>query len=216
MDHTPAGTDRRPLKSRSSGWARGIVRLLARTATTPNQVSLASVLFASIGATALLLASPRPWALLVCAVCVQLRLLCNLFDGMLAVEAGKGTSPVGGVYNELPDRVADALFIVSLGYAVSTSWLGWAGALLAVLTAYIRALGASLGAPQDFRGPMAKPHRMATLTIACVLGAVESFVRHTHYALLAAAWVIMLGSLLTCVTRTRALARALRAKAANA
>ena len=215
MDHTPAGTDRRPLKSRSSGWAQATVRLLARTAITPNQVSLASVLFAAIGAAALL-TSPRPWALLVCAVCVQLRLLCNLFDGMLAVEARKGTSPVGGVYNELPDRVADALFIVSLGYAVSSPWLGWAGALLAVLTAYIRALGASLGAPQDFRGPMAKPHRMATLTIACVLGAVESFVTNTHYALLAAAWIIVLGSLLTCVTRTRALARALRTKAASA
>jgi phosphatidylglycerophosphate synthase len=214
MDHTPAGTDRRPLKSRSSGWAQATVRLLARTAVTPNQVSVASVLFAAIGATALL-ASPCPWALLVCALCVQLRLLCNLFDGMLAVEAKKGTSPVGGVYNELPDRFADALFIVTLGYAVSNSWLGWSGALLAVLTAYIRALGTSLGAPQDFRGPMAKPHRMATLTLACLVGAVESGVRHTHYALLAAAWVIMLGSFLTCITRTWALARALRAKAGS-
>jgi phosphatidylglycerophosphate synthase len=215
MDHTPAGTDRRPLKSRSSGWAQAAVRLLARTAITPNQVSLASVLFAATGA-AVLLVFPRPWALLVCALCVQLRLACNLFDGMLAVEAKKGTSPVGGVYNELPDRIADALFIVSLGYAVSSAWLGWAGALLAVLTAYIRALGASLGAPQDFRGPMAKPHRMATLTVACLIGAVESFVTHTHYTLLAAAWVIMLGSFLTCIARARALARALRAKAASA
>ena len=47
------------------------------------------------------------------------------------------------------------------------------GALAAAVTAYIRVLGGSLGLPQDFRGPMAKPHRMAVLTIACVLGAFE-------------------------------------------
>jgi phosphatidylglycerophosphate synthase len=134
---------------------------------------------------------------------------------MLAVEAKKGTSRVGGVYNELPDRFADALFIVSLGYAVSSAWLGWAGALFAVLTAYIRALGTSLGAPPDFRGPMAKPHRMATLTLACLVGSVESGVTHTHYALLTAAWVIMLGSFLTCIMRTRALARALGVEASG-
>src|SRR5690348_9450892 len=100
MDHSPAGTDRRPLKSRSSGWAQATVRGLARTSITPNQVSVASVLFAAIGATTLV-ASAHPWALVVCALCVQLRLLCNLFDGMLAVEARKGTSPVGALYNEL-------------------------------------------------------------------------------------------------------------------
>ena len=43
-------------------------------------------------------------------------------------------------------------------------WLGWLGALAAAVTAYIRVLGGSLGLPQDFRGPLAKPHRMVVMT----------------------------------------------------
>ena len=204
--------NRRPLKSRSSGWARSLAAALARTRVTPNQISVASVAFAAIGAAALIL-SGEPWALLACALCIQLRLLCNLLDGMVAVEGGKG-SAVGGLYNELPDRLADSAFIVAAGYAAGVAWLGWCGALLAITTAYIRALGGALGLPQDFRGPMAKPHRMAVLTAACLLGAVEGYLWRSHHALRAALWVIAGGALLTCVTRTRALAQALNARAA--
>ena len=203
---------RRPLKSRSSGWARSLAAALARTSVTPNQISLASVVLAAIGAAALAV-SGAPWALLTCALCIQLRLLCNLLDGMVAVEGGKG-SAVGGLYNEIPDRIADSAFIVAAGYAAGPAWLGWCAALLAVTTAYIRALGGALGLAQDFRGPMAKQQRMAVLTAACVLGAVEEYLRHSQYALRAALWLIAVGALLTCVTRTRALAQALNAGAA--
>jgi phosphatidylglycerophosphate synthase len=204
---------RRPLKSRSSGWARSLAAALARSPVTPNQISVASVIFAALGAAALV-CSGAPWALLACALCIQLRLLCNLLDGMVAVEGGKG-SPLGGLYNEIPDRIADSAFIVAAGYAAQVAWLGWCGALLALTTAYIRALGGALGLPQDFRGPMAKPHRMAVLTVACLLGAVEAYVWHSRYALCAALWVIAVGALLTCFTRTRALAQALSARAGS-
>jgi phosphatidylglycerophosphate synthase len=79
-----------------------------------------------------------------------------MLDGMVAVEGGK-KSLVGTLYNEIPDRVADSLFIVAAGYCADWPSLGWCGALLAALTAYIRVLGGSLGLAQDFRGPMAKP-----------------------------------------------------------
>ncbi|MGP8033706.1 MAG: CDP-alcohol phosphatidyltransferase family protein [Steroidobacteraceae bacterium] len=203
--------NRRPLKSRSSGWARSLAAALARTPVTPNQISVASVVFAAIGAAALAV-SGAPWALLTCAACIQLRLVCNLLDGMVAVEGGKG-SPVGGLYNELPDRVADSAIIVATGYAAAVAWLGWCGALLAVSTAYIRALGGALGLPQDFRGPMAKPQRMAVLTAGCVLGAVEAQLWHSHYALRVALSVVAVGGFLTCATRARALAQALTARA---
>ena len=133
-------------------------------------------MFALAGAVALVRASPM--MLLVAAVCVQLRLLCNLLDGMVAIEGGK-QSAVGALYNEFPDRIADSLLLVALGYAAGVPWLGWLAALLAALTAYVRATGGALGFAQDFRGPMAKPQRMAVLTIACVVGAAELHVeRH--------------------------------------
>lgn len=210
MDST--ASNRRPLKTRSALWAQSVARTLARTAITPNQISAASVVVAAIGAAALLTLTP-PWSLLVCAACIQLRLLCNMLDGMVAVEGGKGTA-TGALYNEFPDRIADSLFIVAVGYAVGVAWLGWCSALLAALTAYIRAIGGSLGLPQDFRGPMAKPHRMAVLTGGCLIGALEATTWHSHLLLLVAEWIVGVGSLITCVTRTRAIAQKLRAKPA--
>jgi len=207
-----ATASRRPLKTRSAGWAQSTARYLSHTSITPNQISVASVLAAASGSAALLLLH-APWSLLVCAVCIQLRLLCNMLDGMVAVEGGKG-SATGALYNELPDRIADSLFIVSVGYAVLVPWLGWCSALLAALTAYIRATGAALGLPQDFRGPMAKPQRMAVLTAGCLLGSVEQLIWQSHVVLLAAESVVGAGSLLTCVTRTHAIARQLRSRAA--
>lgn len=199
--------NRRPLRARSSSWARGVAARLAASAITPNQISVTSVVFGAIGAAGLLWL-PVPWSLLLCALCIQLRLVCNLLDGMVAVEGGK-QSPVGGLYNEIPDRVTDSLFIVAAGYVAGQPWLGWCGALLAMCTAYLRTLGGALTLVQDFRGPMAKQQRMAVLTAACLLGAAESVTLHTHYALLVALWVITIGSLLTCIARTRAIARAL-------
>lgn len=199
-------TDRRPIAARSSAWAKFVTRALVRTSITPNQISCVSVLFAVLGATALL-AMTAPAGMLLCAACIVLRLLCNMFDGMVAVDGNKGT-PVGALFNEIPDRLADSLFLVALGYAAALPWLGWLCALLAALTAYVRVLGGSLGLTQDFRGPMAKPHRMWLLGIALVLASLLPTWRQP--ILLATAAVIAAGSALTCVTRTRAIAARLK------
>jgi phosphatidylglycerophosphate synthase len=201
--------DRRPLASRDTAWAHRIAALLARSSITPNQISVASIAFAALGAWALV--DARPLALVAAAICVQLRLLCNLIDGMVAIEGGK-QSPVGALYNEFPDRIADSLLLVALGHAALVPWLGWLAALLAALTAYVRATGGALGFAQDFRGPMAKPHRMATLTLACLIGAAEIHWNGTRYALLIGAIVIAAGSALTCAMRSLALAKQLRTR----
>ncbi len=150
-------------------------------------------------------APQRPWLYLLAALAVQLRLLCNLLDGMVAVEGGRG-SPVGGLYNEVPDRVADSLFLVAWGYACGLPALGWATALFAAVTAYIRVLGGALGQVQDFRGPMAKQHRMAALTVVCLVAMVETWIRGTSALLEIGLWIVAIGSLWTCVERTRAIA----------
>jgi phosphatidylglycerophosphate synthase len=206
----PIDHNRRPLTSRSTSWAKFLAGTLVRAGVSPNAISVFSLLFAVTGAIALLCWYSVP-GLLLTAVCVQLRLLCNLLDGMVAIEGGR-QSATGGLYNELPDRIADSVFIVALGYAVGEAWLGWLGALAAAVTAYIRVLGGTLGLEQDFRGPQAKPHRMAVMTAGCVLGAIELAMWRTQYALPAAAWIIAVGGLLTCFTRTHAIAKQLRAR----
>lgn len=202
--------NRRPIAVRSSSWAQAIAAALAKTSITPNQISCVSVLFAVVGGMALL-AWPGPMGLLLCALCIVLRLLCNLFDGMVAVEGGRGTA-TGALYNEMPDRAADSIFLIALGYAIAAPWLGWLCALLAALTAYIRTLGGSLGQAQDFRGPMAKPHRMWLMGIALVIAALADPWR--QQILFATAAIIAAGSALTCITRTRAIAERLRGPSA--
>lgn len=210
----PAGADlagRRPLATRGTRWAQWLAARLARIeALTPNRISLAGIGFAAVGMV-LMLAWPTPLAWIAAAACVQLRLLCNLLDGMVAVEGGRQT-PTGVLYNELPDRISDALLLVAFGYAAGQGWLGWLLALLAVLAACIRATGTSLGCGHDFRGPQAKPQRMAALTAALLLGAAELHWRGSHHVLLAAAVLMAIGIAWTCWRRTRAIAAALEAR----
>ncbi len=187
----------------------GVARTLARTGATPNQVSIASVVFAGVGAW--LLVDARPLALVGAAACVQLRLLCNLLDGMIAVEGGRRTR-TGVLYNEVPDRLADATFLVAAGIGTGVPWLGWLAALAATLTAYVRALGGALGQAQDFRGPMAKPHRMAALTAGCLAAAVETATLGSRWTLMAMLGLIAAGALATAARRLRGIAaRLLRA-----
>jgi phosphatidylglycerophosphate synthase len=201
---------RRPLASRSTRWAAVVSRAAIRSGLSADGISILSLVFASAGAAALL-ALAVPWNLLAGAACVQLRLLCNLIDGMVAIEGGR-KSKVGVLYNEVPDRVADSLFIVALGYGVGIPWLGWLGALAAAVTAYIRVLGGTFGLAQDFRGPLAKQHRMAVMTAGCLLGSGEYLWRGTIHVTEAAAWIIAIGGIVTCLTRLRAMSRQLEAR----
>lgn len=206
LDKTEA---RRPIAARESKFARSLARLALRTSITPNQISLLSIVFAAVGALALLAADASPALYVVAILGVQLRLLCNLLDGMVAVEGGRG-SILGPLFNEFPDRIADTLLIVALGYAADVPSIGWAGALFAALTAYVRVFGGAIGLRQDFRGPMAKQHRMAVLTATCAAALIEAYAHETRYALTIAVWIIAAGSLTTCVTRTLEIARRLR------
>lgn len=218
---TEAPMSRRPLKSRNHEWAKRLAATLARRGAAPNAISLFSMAAAALAGLALFAtrsADPVPRVLLFVAagLFIQLRLLCNLLDGMVAVEGGRG-SRSGELFNDAPDRVADALILVGAGYALPwPAWggaLGWAAALIAVLTAYVRMLGGSLGLRQDFCGPMAKPHRMALLTGACLLSMFEALAPAMRgWILLLALAVIIAGGLLTTWRRLHRIHSALEAR----
>jgi phosphatidylglycerophosphate synthase len=136
------------------------------------------------------------------------RLICNLLVGMVAIEGGR-KSITGEIFNDLPDRIADPLILVAAGYAVGVAWgieLGWLAAVLALLTAYVRVLGQSAGAGIYFIGPMAKQHRMATLTAACLLAVVACWRGWDGIVLAAALGVICAGCAITIVRRLRRIA----------
>ncbi|MFV0334325.1 MAG: CDP-alcohol phosphatidyltransferase family protein [Tropicimonas sp.] len=210
----PDPETRRPLASRQTGWAQYLARRLAGTRITPNRISQAGMVAALLSgacfwAAGVASGGERALALLAGAAFCQFRLLCNLLDGMVAIEAGRA-APDGAFWNELPDRVADALILVGLGLGLGVPALGWAATSLAFLTAYIRELGARLGQGTDFSGPMAKPHRMAAVTGAAVLSLAEPLWQGDGGLLLAGLWIITIGTALTALRRGNRLVAKLR------
>lgn len=200
--------NRRPLKVRSNQFVKKIATWLAKKSVTPNQISVASIFFAAFAGMCLLLVPSfnglnRIVLYIFTIIFIQIRLLCNLFDGLVAVEGGKST-PSGELFNDIPDRISDPLIIVAMGYSITCVdfgvFLGWLGALLAVLTAYVRTLIASMGAPVNFTGPMAKQHRMALITGACALTACIQM----NEIMLGALMILNIGCLVTLYRRVQA------------
>lgn len=169
-----SGMERRPIAARSWPVWMAVTRGLVRAGVTPNQISVAGMAAGLLAGAALLSTGWTEGALqraswLAGAMLIQLRLLANLIDGMVAVEGGK-RSAVGELYNEVPDRVSDTAVLCGLGWASGGDpLLGLGASLAAMFTAYVRAMGKAAGGPMDFCGPMAKQHRMALVTILALV-----------------------------------------------
>lgn len=224
-NNTPADSetelaDRRPLASRNTRWAQRLARYLASTSITPNQISYGSILFAVVAFMAFAMstrygAGVYALCMLIAVMACQLRLICNLMDGMVAIEAGKQTAD-GALWNEFPDRIADIVILVGLGVAAGSPTLGWVAATIAVLVAYIRELGKGIDGVVDFTGPMAKPHRMALVSAGAILSALSQlFISTTGTGnvpgqiLLAVLVVLVGGCLITVLRRVRAILKRL-------
>ncbi|UPQ89695.1 CDP-alcohol phosphatidyltransferase family protein [Vibrio sinaloensis] len=202
-------SNRRPLAVRDISVIKRVAVWLSQKNITPNQISLMSILFAT-GGLAFAVGyhfQPEPTWLVLFALMIQMRLLCNLFDGMVAVEGGKKT-PAGELFNDVPDRIADPLLIVAAGWVAHSAFamsLAWTAALLAVLSAYIRVLGVSMGCAADFRGPMAKQHRMALLTVTLLVTAISQWLEMlpsvSDYMMDIALAVMVIGCSITCWRR---------------
>ena len=199
--------ERRPIAARSTAWAVRLAEALAQRRITPHAISIVGML-CGIGA-GLAFASTRngdllPLRWLGGAALVALRLLANMLDGMVAERQGTA-SPLGALFNEVPDRISDVATLLGMGYAIhSLPELGWAAALLAVLTAYVRAQVAVVGAPQDFRGPMAKPQRMSLVIAAAILAGLGSALGIQYFQVAVPQsflWIIAVGSAWTAWRR---------------
>ena len=208
-------THRRPIAARNLGVTQRIAALLIARGPSPNGISLIGMAAGLVAGLAFAATAWAPGAAsvfwLLGAVGVQARLAANLFDGMVAVGRGVA-SPVGELFNEVPDRVSDTAVLVGLGVAAGDVALGLAAALAAMLTAYVRTTARSAGAPSDFSGPMAKQQRMALATALAVWCALApggwSGGAWAPWAVLV---VIGLGSVLTAWRRLARAAAALEA-----
>ena len=224
----PTPLDRRPLASRGWSVSSRAATWLAARGVTPNAISIAGMISgilagAAFAATAHGPLSSHPIAIrllwLLAALFMQGRLIANLLDGMVAVEQNRA-SAVGELYNEVPDRVSDAFILAGAGYALgSCPALGFTAAILAVSTAYIRAVGKSLTGTSDYRGPMAKQQRMALLTGYCLIALLlpaSWWIRPAAFPLLSITLTIMIiAETWTVIRRLRGIAATLNSRAGS-
>jgi phosphatidylglycerophosphate synthase len=215
-------SDRRNVPAREHGWSKALARSLAQADVAPDTISIGGMLAALAAALALASTSAASGAAqqalwIAAGTMTGLRLTCNMLDGMVAVEWGK-SSPLGPLYNEVPDRLADFAILTGAGYSLGGHIaLGYIAASLALFTAYVRVAARSVGTPSDFGGPMAKPQRMAVIIVSCAYLGFTPDSWHPawgdtqQYGLTSIALtLIAAGSLITAVLRLRRAARYLR------
>ena len=203
---------RRPIAARGLAVSHVAASWLVRRGAPPNVISFAGMV-AGLAAGAAFAVTPEAspgvaralW--LIGALLVQLRLIANLLDGMVAIGRGVA-SPVGELWNEVPDRVSDTAVLVSVGLAAGDLALGLAAALAALATAYVRTAVRAAGAPADFGGPMAKQHRMAVVTALALWQGLVPDAWGVGGA--PSRWALAAITVLSLLTAARRLARAAR------
>jgi phosphatidylglycerophosphate synthase len=132
----------------------------------------------------------------------QLRLFSSMFDGLVA-SARNIASAKAEIYNEIPDRISDTAVLIGLGYSVGGGIvLGYVAALTTIFVAYVGALATSISTPNDFCGPVAKPQRMAVVTVlALYLAFSPEAWRLPWSEVQMVLLVIIIGGLLTAARR---------------
>ena len=172
---------RRPLKSRDTKWAAPMASWLARAGIRPNVISVAGAVFAAGAGICFWLAGGTGqdwrWSVLL----IWRRAECNCGCCAICSMAWwrlKADSKPRPERSSMNCPIAFRMRLFSLARDIpcrnlgGRCELGWTAAVLSLITAYVRALGASMGAGQQFVGPMAKQQRMAAMTAACVIGAL--------------------------------------------
>lgn len=205
--------NRRPIASRKSGWAKVLATYLAKRNVTPNFISVMSIVFSMFSLLVFYLdyltVGNHALLMILAIACIQGRLVMNLLDGMVAIEHDR-KSVVGGLFNEVPDRISDTFTLLGVGLLAKNyphgMDLAYLAIILSVTTAYIRTLGASLNCGHHFLGPMAKQHRMALTSMGCVIGIW--YIPIFYYILM----VMNVGLVITCYRRLAKIASLLQGR----
>ncbi len=202
--------EKTPINTREAEWVINLAEALLKSKIRPNQISLAGIMSAILAGVFFFFSRFLSWSILYlfAAVFILVRLLCNLMDRAVAARTAEKPK-FRDMFNELPDRLEDIIIFAYAGFAAGNQSLGWCAATLAVLTAYIRLLGVSLGTKQYFCGPMARTQRMVVLSIVCLL---ELFLRGDGWSITIGLYAIVLGAFITCIRRAVLIAREIKKK----
>ncbi|HEV7766191.1 MAG TPA: CDP-alcohol phosphatidyltransferase family protein [Thermoanaerobaculia bacterium] len=212
---TYAPSSRRPIANLFRSTAHAAVGVAVRAGIHPDVFSYASIVSALIAATLFWRSGDHPKYLIGGVAFVFLRLWLNMFDGMVAVAAGKA-SKKGEIINDLPDRISDVVIFAGIAHSgwCNTILAYWV-AIMALLVAYVGLFGQAVGVQREFSGVMSKPWRMVMLSIGAIGTSILvhmnvefwwagwALIDWTH-------WVIIAGCIHTILVRLNRIFAALR------
>jgi CDP-diacylglycerol--glycerol-3-phosphate 3-phosphatidyltransferase len=158
-DTVPNVTSLYGLKPAFQSLLRPLVRALARSGVTANQVTVATAITSmAVGALVLLQLPDARWFLVI-PFWMLARMALNAVDGMLAREYGQQTR-LGAYLNELLDVASDLALYCPFSLLPPFSPVSVAVvAVLSLGAEYAGALGPLVGASRRFDGPMGKSDR---------------------------------------------------------
>jgi archaetidylinositol phosphate synthase len=145
------------------GRLTGIERVLIENHVHPDIITTVGVVFAALLGLALLLTSYGPLFALAIAPLAVGRLAANALDGLVARHTGLA-HPLGEVFNECCDRIAD--IFVFVGLALNTAVvapLAWCVLVLILLNSYLGVTARAAGGKRQYGGLLAKADRMIFL-----------------------------------------------------
>jgi len=210
-------TSRRPIAGIFRRTAHAAVRIAVRAGIHPDVFSYASIVSAGIAAWLFWQSRTHPRYIVLAVAFAMLRLWLNMFDGMVALAAGKA-SKKGEIVNDLPDRISDVLIFVGVAHSgwCNVFYAYWV-AIAAVIVAYVGLFGQAVGVQREFSGVMAKPWRIVLLSIGALttMFLVLNGQRYWIAGFSVLDWthvVILVGCAQTIIVRLRRIFRAVDAK----
>ena len=208
-----APTSRRPIAAEFRRTANAATQFCVRHGIHPDTISYLSVVAAFAAAICFWKAGEIRWLLIIAPLFSYLRLWLNMFDGMVAVAAGKA-SRRGEILNDLPDRVSDVIIFVGVAHSgLMNPIFGYWAAIAAVLTAYVGLFGQALGVQREFGGIMSKPWRMVALHIGAWLALFLGGQSFASFTILDWTCLVVIGgSIQTMVVRLKRITAALQDK----
>ena len=185
------------LKPAFTRWLRPLVEGLAARRTNPDLLSALAVVVAALGGACLALAGSVPLLLLVVPFLAAARLVLNILDVAVARLSG-AQRPMGELWNELGDRVADVLFIGGSAFHPAVdARLVLAAVAGALLASYAGIAARAAGGARQYTGIMSKPGRMVVLAVAAPLAWLTLDSRWLNVGLA----IIAVGALITLAQR---------------
>jgi CDP-diacylglycerol--glycerol-3-phosphate 3-phosphatidyltransferase len=148
---------------------RPMTHALAHAGVTPNQLTIAAMVFSIAAGSVVFWGYEARWPLLLIPVALLVRMALNAIDGMLAREHNMKTR-LGAMLNELGDVLSDAVLYLPYGVIPGVSGVLLVPVVvLSVVSEMTGVLAIQIGAERRYDGPMGKSDRAFVFGLLALL-----------------------------------------------